>query len=177
MMDVRQHMLKCNVEVLVILEGVDATTSSAAQARAHCGPETAHPAACGRAPLHAHRAAAAAQARQSYTVDDIGWDATFVPCARRQPSSGAINIDFEKLHQVLPLSSLTPSCVGERPPALPPALELPSPLRAPALGALLSSQPQPGVSFQGEDVGLLRSPPRPFLRALAAPSAGPCLNV
>lgn len=75
---VKQHMINCNAEVLLLLEGVDPTTSSTVQAR------------------------------QSYTVDDICWDATFVPCARRQPHGG-IRIDFDKLHAVLPLGSLLPA--------------------------------------------------------------------
>jgi hypothetical protein len=75
---VKEHMLRTNAEVLVLLEGVDPTTSSTVQAR------------------------------QSYTVDDICWDATFVPCARRQPHGG-IQIDFNKLHAVLPLGSLLPA--------------------------------------------------------------------
>ena len=75
---VKDHMIKCNAEVLVLIEGVDPTTSSTVQAR------------------------------QSYTVDDICWDATFVPCARRQPNGG-IRIDFEKLHDVVPLGHLLPS--------------------------------------------------------------------
>ena len=60
----------------------------------------------------------------------------------------------------------------------PPPLDLPSPLRAPR--SLLSSRPALSVSFQpddDDDAALLRSPPRPFLRSLAAPSSGPCLSV
>ena len=74
---IKEHMINCNAEVLLLLEGVDATTSSTVQAR------------------------------HSYTADDICWDATFVPCARRQPSGG-VRIDFDKLHAVLPLGILLP---------------------------------------------------------------------
>ena len=63
--------------MLLLLEGVDATTSSTVQAR------------------------------QSYTVDDICWDATFVPCARRQ-RNGGIHVDFDKLHAVRPLGMVLP---------------------------------------------------------------------
>ena len=72
---IQEHMMRTNAEVLVLLEGVDATTSSTVQAR------------------------------QSYTVEDICWDSTFVPCARRQPDGG-IFIDFNQLHDVRPLRYL-----------------------------------------------------------------------
>ena len=71
-------MIRTNAEVLVLIEGVDPTTSDTVQAR------------------------------QSYTVDDICWDATFVPCARRQ-TDGGIRIDFDQLHAVLPLGHLLPA--------------------------------------------------------------------
>ena len=75
---VKEHMIRTNAEVLVLIEGVDPTTSDTVQAR------------------------------QSYTVDDICWDATFVPCARRQ-TDGGIRIDFDQLHAVLPLGHLLPA--------------------------------------------------------------------
>ena len=75
---VKEHMIRTNAEVLVLIEGVDPTTSDTVQAR------------------------------QSYTVDDICWDATFVPCARRQ-TDGGIRIDFDQLHAVLPLGHLMPA--------------------------------------------------------------------
>ena len=78
MAQVRQHMLSVNAEVLVLLEGIDTTTSKAAQARV------------------------------SYTVDDIGWDAAFVPCARRQPDGG-VRIDFDKMHAVVSLGQCSAS--------------------------------------------------------------------
>ena len=81
MQTIREWMVRCNAEVLVILEGVDATTSNTVQAR------------------------------QSYTVHDISWDSTFVPCARRQPNGG-IFIDFTTLHDVRPLSYLVPGRTG-----------------------------------------------------------------
>jgi len=74
-------------QILVLLEGVDATTSSTVQAR------------------------------QSYTVDDICWDATFVPCARRQPSGG-VRIDFDLLHKVLPLGHMLPRTRAMRMPTI-----------------------------------------------------------
>ena len=49
---VKQHMVKCNAEVLVLIEGVDPTTSSTVQAR------------------------------QSYTVDDIAVGFAHSPCVR-----------------------------------------------------------------------------------------------
>lgn len=87
MVMVKEHMLKVNAEVLVLLEGIDSTTSSSAQAR------------------------------QSYTADDICWDATFVPCARRQPDGG-VRIDFDKLHAVRPLGSVLPTARAMRMPTM-----------------------------------------------------------
>ena len=56
----------------------------------------------------AHATSCTCQARQSYTVDDICWDATFVPAARRQPDGG-VRVDFDKMHEVHPLGHILPA--------------------------------------------------------------------
>eukprot|EP00315_Gephyrocapsa_oceanica_P055011 CAMPEP_0185485598 /NCGR_PEP_ID=MMETSP1366-20130426/10201_1 /TAXON_ID=38817 /ORGANISM="Gephyrocapsa oceanica, Strain RCC1303" /LENGTH=125 /DNA_ID=CAMNT_0028093753 /DNA_START=1 /DNA_END=378 /DNA_ORIENTATION=+ len=77
MEQIREHMRARSVEVLVLLEGTDATTSSAAQAR------------------------------HSYTAHDIAWDSTFAPCTRRVGASSdggpGLSVDFLALHATLPL--------------------------------------------------------------------------
>jgi len=114
---IKEHMIQCNIEILVLLEGVDATTSSTCQAR------------------------------QSYTVDDICWDATFVPAARRQPDGG-VRVDFDKMHEVHPLGHILPAAQLMRMPTLGlgpylvprslPDSSSPSPVPSPQ-----SSRPQP----------------------------------
>jgi hypothetical protein len=107
---VKEHMIKCNAEVLILIEGVDPTTSSTVQAR------------------------------QSYTVDDICWDATFVPCARRQPSGGIL-VDFENLHAVRPLGHLIPASALMRMPTLDYSLPDAFPLNAHPPASLLTRPP------------------------------------
>ena len=42
----------------------------------------------------------ATQARHSYTVDDVEWHKTFVPCVREEESDGATLVDFGLVHEL-----------------------------------------------------------------------------
>ena len=97
---------------------------------------------------------AAFQARHSYTVDDIRWDATFVPCARRQPSGG-IRIDFEMLHAVLPLGNLQPPSELMRIPTA--DLPLSSSLSLTSPATSLSSSSSLASALAREETDELRS--------------------
>merc|ERR1712194_781578 len=66
--DVSEVMKKDWFEILIVVEGVDPTTSS-----------TVH-------------------ARQSYLFEDIVWDHTFVPMFDLQPENRKANLDFTKIN-------------------------------------------------------------------------------
>ncbi|CAK4149075.1 unnamed protein product [Aphanomyces euteiches] len=72
---IERHFRRTNMEVLVILEGEDSTTSNTAQAR------------------------------HSYQLGDIVWDHTFVPCVKRHPVTNGVWIDFDVFHDLVPVSS------------------------------------------------------------------------
>lgn len=86
---VRRYMVSSNAEALFVLEGVDPTSGQTVEAR------------------------------QSYTVSDIRWDATFAPCASRV-SGGDVCVHFDRLDWVAPLRCLegSPSFVAPHDPCL-----------------------------------------------------------
>ena len=118
------------LEVLVLIEGADSTTSSMVRAcpiehkacvngaRAPRKAQSARPLAFRRlfVPLSGRRkcrtlmlsarstSTPQVQARHSYTAADVVWDASFVPCTRRAPGGG-VAVDFAALHETRPLSA------------------------------------------------------------------------
>jgi len=80
--EIKKHLRSSCLEVIVLLEGIDAKTS------------------------------ASVQARHSYTVDDMVWDHTFAQCVYRcgeKGLSGGVLLDFKDFHTVVPLPELRPS--------------------------------------------------------------------
>ncbi|EQC41635.1 hypothetical protein SDRG_01593 [Saprolegnia diclina VS20] len=71
---IRRHLATSELEVLVILEGEDSTTSNTMQAR------------------------------YSYTLHDLQWHCVFDTCVSRNTSRGGVTIDFDKFHHVRPES-------------------------------------------------------------------------
>jgi hypothetical protein len=72
--DIKQHMLRTRVEIVVLVEGIDAPTS------------------------------ATVQARYSYCVSDTAWHHTFAPCVRENATArGGVTIDYDKLHDLVPV--------------------------------------------------------------------------
>ncbi|RHY02159.1 hypothetical protein DYB36_005284 [Aphanomyces astaci] len=72
---IERHFEKTNMEVVVILEGEDSTTSNTAQAR------------------------------HSYQLTDIVWDHMFARCVKRHPQTNGVWIDFDMFHDLVPVSS------------------------------------------------------------------------
>ena len=72
---VATHLRRSELEVIVVLEGIDGSTSNTMQAR------------------------------HSYTDEDMAWDATFVNCVTKQPDTGGggVRIDFDRFHMLRPV--------------------------------------------------------------------------
>ncbi|KAF0687392.1 Aste57867_20861 [Aphanomyces stellatus] len=70
---IEQHLLLTELEVIVVLEGTDATTGNTMQARF------------------------------SYTPHDLRWHHVFDRCVTRDPSTHGALIDFDKFHHTTPL--------------------------------------------------------------------------
>lgn len=68
---VRQFMDRSEVEIIVLVEGIDFLTSDTLQAR------------------------------HSYLASEIEWDATFEPCVHRDTKTGRACVDFEKFHGII----------------------------------------------------------------------------
>lgn len=77
---IANHLRRSELEVIVVLEGIDGSTSNTMQAR------------------------------HSYTDDDMAWDATFVNCVCRNPEDGAVIIDFDKFHLLQPVPEDVATC-------------------------------------------------------------------
>ncbi|KAJ1417231.1 hypothetical protein B484DRAFT_434315 [Ochromonadaceae sp. CCMP2298] len=67
---VQLFMRDRQVEIIVVVEGVDAATGGMVQAR------------------------------HSYTCDEIEWDKSFVGCVSRDPLDGCTTIDFSRFHDL-----------------------------------------------------------------------------
>lgn len=68
--DISKHVKETELEIIVVLEGIDGPTS------------------------------ATMQARHSYNMDDIRWNSNFVKCVERNVLDGGAVIDFDKFHLV-----------------------------------------------------------------------------
>jgi potassium inwardly-rectifying channel subfamily J len=77
---VREYMNSARIEIIVLVEGIDFLTSDTLQAR------------------------------HSYILDEIEWDATFMPCVSQDPTTCTATIDFGKFHQLVDASPI----VGKR---------------------------------------------------------------
>ena len=77
---VREYMNSAQIEIIVLVEGIDFLTSDTLQAR------------------------------HSYILDEIEWDATFMPCVSQDDTTRTATIDFGKFHQLVDASPI----VGKR---------------------------------------------------------------
>ncbi|OQR90173.1 inward rectifier K channel (IRK-C) family protein [Achlya hypogyna] len=84
---IRRHLEQSELEVLVILEGEDSTTSNTMQVRRLLSP----------------RPIVSVQARYSYTLHDLQWNCVFDKCVFRNAANG-VTIDFDRFHRVRPES-------------------------------------------------------------------------
>ena len=84
---VQRYMRDRQVEIIVIVEGVDAATGGMVQAR------------------------------HSYTSDEIEWDRSFQCCVFKDPKDGCTTIDFSLFHETLsvpedaPFAGVVHSCI------------------------------------------------------------------
>lgn len=83
----KAFMLDRDMEIIVLVQGVDEATG------------------------------ATTQARHSYTASDLAWDHTFVPCVRprtnshsRRRNSSAVEVDFSVFHDVAPVAQDCDAC-------------------------------------------------------------------
>ncbi len=75
---VQRYLRDRQVEIIVIVEGVDAATGGMVQAR------------------------------HSYTSSEIMWDKSFECCVEKDPVDGCTTIDFSKFHQLCDVPSDAP---------------------------------------------------------------------
>ncbi|ETV91913.1 hypothetical protein, variant 3 [Aphanomyces invadans] len=79
---IERHFARTNMEIVVILEGEDSTTSNTAQAR------------------------------HSYRLSDIVWDHMFARCVKRHPETKGVWIDFDEFHDLVSVSTNAGVVVG-----------------------------------------------------------------
>ncbi|RHY19817.1 hypothetical protein DYB25_013254 [Aphanomyces astaci] len=70
--EIAHHVAQSDLELVVVLEGTDATSGNTMQAR------------------------------YSYTADDIKWHHTFAPCVSRDPVTHGAVVDFDLFHTLVP---------------------------------------------------------------------------